>query len=57
MMTNLFQHNQLLRLTPPDYMHVTGITVEGHRASHRLPVVDKKCKHTELPKQHGVNEG
>ena len=29
-----------------DYVHVTGVTVEGHRASHRLPAADKKCKHT-----------
>ena len=35
-----------------DYVHVPGLTVEGHRASHRLPAADKKCKHAGPPETH-----
>lgn len=28
-----------------EYVHVTGVTVDGHRTSHRLPAADKKRKH------------
>lgn len=39
-------------------IHGTGLTVEGRRASHRLPAANKKCKHTGPPEKHsGANEG
>lgn len=38
-----------------DYVHVTGVTVEGHKASHRFPATDKKPKHTLQPKTNKKN--
>lgn len=35
-----------------NYVRVTGVTVEGRRASHRLPAADKKRKHQKATKNN-----